>query len=327
VPSIAVAVGAVVLVAALPMRALVTTPPSASRYEAFTLVPFAELAERADSANLRLLAIDAALALLALAALVPARRRWLVPASLLAVFAVLSAFATWTTVSYARSVRTQLVGPEKQWVDRAASGPVAFLTGGEASWSAVYENVFWNREIDRVYTLPGFAVPGPLPQTPVGPQRDGDVVLADGRAADARFVVASHTLTLFGRKLASPRSAKLALWRIEQPLRLSTWLTGLGILRTSSNAAGNLHVEGSIDSDARIVVYACSGVFKLALVSTGGEATTAVEVLLNGVVVRHGSIPAWFGWHATIPARARPDCELEIRTSSRLDVKWLELKR
>lgn len=328
VPGILVALAAVALVAALPLRSLLTAAGSASLYDAFMLVPLYELGSRRPEANLRLLLLAVVLGLLALGALVETRELWILPVALAAVFVVVSAFATRTTISQATTVQEHLIGPKKRWADRGASGPIAFLTGGESAWSAVYETLFWNRDLERVYTLPGFAVPGPLPQTPVGPQRSGVVVLANGRPAQARNVIASHTITLVGTKLAAPRGAKLALWRVRQPLRMSTWLTGLGILRSRADARGNLSVTGSIDSDAKLVVYRCSGAFELALVAAGEAPSAAVEVRRDGAVVRRAQIGAFHGWHATIPTQpGRAQCELEIRTSARVDVKWLELRR
>ena len=199
--------------------------------------------------NLRPLLVASVLALLALLVFLPPKRLWLAPATLALLLTMLSGAATATTITQARS-ETQLVGSDKRWIDHAAPGPVDFLTGGEALWPSVYENIFWNRSIKRVSTLPGFAVPGPLPQTPVGPLTDGRIVDARGRPVPARFVVASNTLTLFGRKLRSPRHAKLVLWRVQPPLRLSTWLTGVSIVTTGVDPRGDLSVAGGMASDA-----------------------------------------------------------------------------
>ena len=79
--------------------------------------------------------------------------------------------------------------------------------------------------------------------------------------------VASNTLTLRGKKLAAPPKAKLVLWQVRPPFRLSTWVTGLSIVETSVDPRGDLSVGGSMAGDARLVAYACSGAFKLKLVN------------------------------------------------------------
>ena len=328
----AVAGGALALVATLP-GSLIT---ELTRWEAFTLVPFYEIHLWRTEANLRLLLVATVWPLLALAVFPPRRRLWLVPVALLVVLGALSGFATDTSIAGSRSAETQLLGgKDRRWADEAAPAPIAFLTGGEALWTAVYENAFWNHNLRRVYTLPGFAVPGPLPQTPVGPKTNGRIVLADGRPARARYVIASNTLTLFGKKLAAPPKAKLVLWRVQPPFRLSTWVTGISIVETSIDGRGDLSVGGSMAADAKLIAYACSGSFKLKLV--GHAQPTALQVRLNGALVRRARLQSWHALHATIPAvpqspsgsrksAVKPACGLEILSNHGLDV-LLELDR
>ena len=323
----AVAAAVIALVAVVPAGALTV---DALRWESFTLIPFYDLHVWQPGVSLRPLLVAAVLLLLALLVFVPPRRIWLVPAALALLLAVLSGVATATTITQARS-ETQLVGQEKRWLDRSASGPVEFLTGGEALWPAVYENIFWNRSVEHVSTLPGFAVPGPLPQTAVGPQTDGRIVDARGRPLSARFVVASNTLTLFGQKLRAPRRTKLVLWHVEPPVRLSTWLTGLSIVTTGVDPRGDLSVAGGMASDAKLVAYACSGAFKVKLVAHGQQ--TAVTIRTSGRVVDRARLQPWHALEQTFaalprksPAGVQPACDLEVRSSAGMDA-LLELHR
>jgi Dolichyl-phosphate-mannose-protein mannosyltransferase len=322
----AVAAAVIALVAVLPAHLLTV---DALRWEAFTLIPFHDLHTWQPAVNLRPLLVASVLPLLALLVFLPPRRLWLIPAALALLLAVLSGVATATAISQSRS-ETKFVGEDKRWVDHAASGPVDFLTGGEALWPAVYENIFWNRSIKRVTTLPGFAVPGPLPQTPVGPKTDGRIVDARGLPESTRFVVASNTLTLFGQKLRSPRHAKLVLWRVQRPLRLSTWLTGLSIVTTGVDPRGDLSVAGGMGSDAKLVAYGCSGAFKAKLVAHG--VLTAVTIRTNGKIVDRVRLQPWHAVEKTFPAlprrahATRSACDLEVRSSAGMDA-LLELHR
>ena len=318
-----------VLVALVPARLLTT---DAIRWESFTLISFYDIHTWAPGANLRVLLVVSVVLLLGLFVLVPARQLWLLPTALLLLFVILSGIATATSISQSRS-QSHLLGQRKQWVDLYASGPTVFLTGGEALWPAVYENIFWNDAITRVDTLPGFGVPGPLPQAPVGPETDGRIVYPDGRPVRARFVVASNTLTLFGQKVAAPRRAKLVLWRVQQPLRLSTWLTGLSIVTTSIDTRGDLSVAGGMGSDARLVAYACSGSFKLKLVAHGEP--TSVAIRTNGSVRRRVRLRPWQAFEGSVSAlpasgaqtsSARRACSLEVTSSAGLDAMF-ELHR
>jgi hypothetical protein len=327
----AVAAAVVALAAVLPPSALTI---DAVRWEAFTLIPFYDLHAWQSVVNLRPVLIAAVLPLLALLVFVPPKRLWLIPTALLLLLAVLSGVATATTITQARS-EAHLVGKTKRWVDRSTSGPVDFLTGGEALWPAVYENIFWNDSIQRVKTLPGFAVPGPLPQTPVGPMTDGRIVDAQGHPVTARFVVASNTLTLFGEKLRAPPKAKLVLWRVEPPLRLSTWETGVSIVTTGVDDREDLSVAGGMGTDAKLVAYACSGAFKVKLVGHGQP--TTVTIRTNGSIVDRARLQPWHSLERTFaalprgaaratPSGVRPACELEVKSSAGLDV-LLELHR
>jgi Dolichyl-phosphate-mannose-protein mannosyltransferase len=327
-----VVVAAVIaLVAVVPAHVLNV---DAVRWESFTLIAFYDLHVWQPTVSLRPLLVASVLPLLALLVFVPPKRLWLVPTALVVLLAVLSGVATATTITQAR-YETKLVGQDKRWIDRSASGPVDFLTGGEALWPSVYENIFWNRSIKRVSTLPGFAVPGPLPQTPVGPLTDGRIVDASGRPLPTRFVVASNTLTLFGEKLRAPKRAKLVLWRVQPPLRLSTWVTGLSIVTTGIDPRGDLSVAGGMGSDAKLVAYACSGAFKVKLVGHG--VPTTVTVRTNGKIVDRARLEPWHALEKTFAALprgsahtsqpgVRPACDLEIRSSAGLDAR-LELQR
>jgi Dolichyl-phosphate-mannose-protein mannosyltransferase len=324
--------GAVVfLVALIPAHVLTV---DAIRWEAFTLVPFRDLHAWSPEVSPRIWLVLAVLPVVALLVVVPARRLWLIPTALVLLLIVASGVATATAITQARS-EGHLVGKTKRWVDLTAAGSVDFLTGGEALWPAVYENIFWNHSIRRVSTLPGFAVPGPLPQTPVGPRANGLIVDADGRPLSTGFVVASNTLTFFGEKLRAPARAKLVLWRVRRPLRLSTWMTGVSIVETSVDPQGDLSVVGGLASDATLVAYACSGSFKVKLVARGEP--NRIQVLTDGATVARASLEPWQAFEKSFaavpravaqatPPSQRSECSLEVRSSTTLDV-LIELHR
>ena len=140
-----------------------------------------------------------------------------------------------------------------------AAQRIAYLYDGEPSWPGVWETVFFNTNIDRVYDLNVATVPGPLPQddVTVAPGRDG------GRAAVAPGqdeVRDRLELDRAARRSGGAKStqqgltqAGLVLWKLEQPLRLRSRISGL-------------EPNGDISGEARLVAYDCkSGTFSVTL--------------------------------------------------------------
>ena len=72
-----------------------------------------------------------------------------------------------------RQRQRMFLGPTPTWIDRAAHGPAAYLYQSGADWTGVWENVFWNRRIDRVYDLGGARLVGPIPQQQIRIRADG----------------------------------------------------------------------------------------------------------------------------------------------------------
>jgi hypothetical protein len=181
------------------------------------------------------------------------------------------------------------------WVDAATSEPVAYLYDGEP-WDAVWQQVFWNRHIVRVFDLGPAGVPGPAPQERLHVLSDGRLVDSRGRTPAASEVVAPTPLTVAGETLASiPESqvaqSGLTLWRVEPPLRLSS--TKSGVLP-----------NGDIPSLARFDVYACDGgTFLLTLL---GKQDARVRIALAGRTVRDFHLSPDEIWRGRIPTPASP---------------------
>jgi hypothetical protein len=334
-----VAASALALVAALPVGRLATR---ASFPDTFSLIPLYRLRHAFVHTDLRLLLVVLAVGALELFVLVGPRSLWIVPSALLLVFATTSVFASVTVASEARALESKLLGGDnRNWVDDHATAPVTYLHAGEL-WNAVYENRFWSRRIDSVYTLPGPAVPGPIPTSPVGPLPDGRVVFKPGYPASARFVVAPDTVTFFGKQVAHATRAGLALWSIDAPLRMSTWIFGMGFARTAGDRKGDLERAGDIAAQARLVVYGCSGgVLKLSLES---QYRTVVRILENGLPVRGMRLAPGDGWSGEVGltpfrgaraarfgdvrgTRGVPQCTIDILSSTLLHVPRFELVR
>jgi hypothetical protein len=127
----------------------------------------------------------------------------------------------------------------------------------------VWETLFWNDRVDRVYDLGAENVPGLLPRSPTEVQPDGTLFLPPSAPRPGPYAVASTGMTLLGDKVKSVKEQGLPqegliLWRLDQSLRILTWTTGL-------------QPNGDIGATvtARLRAYSCKrGTFRLTMIVT-----------------------------------------------------------
>jgi glycosyltransferase involved in cell wall biosynthesis len=112
---------------------------------------------------------------------------------------------------------------DKSWIDDAVGRDAhvaAVFAGGNDL--AVFENEFWNRSIDRVYGL-GARLPGDLPEI----QTSVDQTTGELRGVTERYVLAPSSVQLVGQRLAADPKKQLFLYRVAQPVRVTTHVVGL----------------------------------------------------------------------------------------------------
>jgi hypothetical protein len=319
-PRVATAVAAVAAVALLAFVPWDEFVVRAAQPDAYSTIPLNWMRLEYPDLDVRLMVIVAAVELLALAVLVTRRFRWTIAVAVGVVLAAASIPTTIEVAREARDFRTAIVGTDPRWIDKGADGPVAYLFGGEQPWSAgapVWEHLFWNRRLHRLYQLFGARIVGPAPGANVRPAADGRLLLHDGRAAEGRYAVASTRMTLVGEQVATS-PAQLGLWRVEPPLRLSTRRTGVD-------------ATGVVAAEASVVVYDCRrGELALTLRS---PAEQEIELLAGHNVVRRLVLEVDRPWSGTIPVESptssRPrTCRFGIRGVDRpLRAERLEFVR
>ncbi len=322
--SIACVLVAVPLVV-LPLGKLVT---ASALPDAPSLVPLYNLRTASSLSTLELVFYGVAGAMLVLVALLPRRALVVLPLLLLVALTGGSIAASRYAADQGRLRQRMFLGPTPTWIDRAAHGPVAYLYQSGADWTGVWETVFWNRRIDRVYDLGGTRLVGPIPQQQIRIRADGRLAGRGDRPVSAPYVVTTTgvvssepSFEFAGDPIAStiqPGSQQggLVLWRIEQPLRLSFRTTGL-------RPNGDIY-PGEI---ARLVAYGCSRgrVFHVTLLVKQPQTVT---IRRNGVVFRRLTFrsPAPDQpWRGAIPALPRPGrpagtsvCTLDVQTDGLL---------
>ncbi|MEP6977601.1 MAG: hypothetical protein ABI948_06065 [Thermoleophilia bacterium] len=300
IPTLAVALGAVVLLLALPVARFVSLP---ALPDTFTLIPLYRLGVHHPHLNLELVAGAVFLVGVAAFVAVPRQLGVVLPAVLLVVFAAVSVSASRVVAGQAALVQPGTLGSDQRWIDKAATGPVAYVYTGDVYWSSVWETAFWNRRITAVYDLLLAQIPGGLPQPSVGPEEDGRVVTADGKGLRWPYVVASNSITWRGTRLADS-SAGLALWRLDPPFRMATWVQ-------------NVQYNGVVDEHAKIFAYDCRrGVFRIALRAPGSR---SVRLLLNEGAFRRFELGTGETIELTVPASPPPGhrlCSFDLLTSA-----------
>jgi hypothetical protein len=161
-------------------------------------------------------------------------RRW---APVLPVLVALGFLATWIPLEQwkhgfpqlSKSALAQGIGrTDNSWIDSAVgrNAHVAVLWSG-GNELAVWENEFWNRSVDRVYSL-GTPLPGDMPTVRVAAdQATGVLVGLGGKTITDPYVLASNSVDLVGKVVARDPAKQLKLYRVTSPARITTIVTGL----------------------------------------------------------------------------------------------------
>jgi hypothetical protein len=284
---VAASAGLYALLALLLLTPWNTLVASAGIADSFDLVIVAKLPWSALT-TVMIFAIAAAVAFLFL----PRRVAVVVlPLVTLAALVASSAVAARKLVDVTRTERLDVVGTQPDWIDRAARGPVTEVYGGEGSWSTVWQERFWNRRIDRVVTLGGTPVPGPMKQTMATLGVRGELPTHDGYAvAPDRFVFSGTRVAHLTQAISDVTG--LTLWRLAEPPRMST-------------ITGGVQPNGDITHPATVSVYDCrGGELELTLIP---KATSRLRIRLDGSDVVDEPISGE-SWTRVIPvpATAKP---------------------
>jgi hypothetical protein len=230
-PLLPLALGAVLavgLVVAFPYSRFVGEP---AKSDTFGLIPLWTANTHLVGGSYRLTVLLAAVALVALLAVVPTGRAFVVPLVLLAVFVVLSRPVWAGPHGVLRSGEGALFqgirGVDRDWIDeRVPSGEdVAVLWTGRADRFTVNLNEFFNRRVGDVYYT-SEPTPGGIGETPVTIDRDGIVRTPEGRTVDDPYALLDGSVTPDGEVVARD-DLGTTLWRLDGPLASLTRVTGL----------------------------------------------------------------------------------------------------
>jgi hypothetical protein len=264
--SAAVAVGAVLLVAAVPPERVGS---ASSVHDVLTVLPLAGTFGL-DGNELRAVLVGAALAAGVAFVLLPRRARSGAAVVLAAALLVLSVPASREIDRLSAVERAHDLGTvAPTWIDDAGAAEALLFDTGEQPSTSIPRLTFWNRSITELVRLEGVPEQA-LPQKPVRIRSDGALVDAAGSEVNARYAVVPSTVALDGEHVTSAPQTEVApgstLWMVDEPFRLvsrSGGFTPVGDFRK-----------------ATVVVYRCgSGRLELDLLRKEG---TEVVVRVNG---------------------------------------------
>jgi hypothetical protein len=314
----AVALLALVILVLLPVDRYVNI---FGMHDAMTLVPLYKLETATSVDTLKIVYPVVAAVLVVLLAFAP--RAWLkwTPLVLVAAFVAASVSSSTFTVEQSQLQQRTFLGKRPTWVDRKAKGSVAYLYDGEPSWNGVWQTIFWNHRIDRVYDLGHEEVPGPMPQAHVEVQPDGSLFVPGSSPQPGEYAVVSTWTTMVGDDLKEIQQqgltqAGLRVWEVEPPMRVRDRISGLQV---------NGDIYATIT--ARLDVYAChESTFRLTLIVKQPE---TVEIRVNGQLAHRleFSEPTP-SWHGEFPVDGRGgECTLEVTPTGLLGTTVFELDR
>jgi hypothetical protein len=311
-----VAAAALALLLLLPVRRYIDIN---GMHDALTLIPIFKLSTLTSLSTMAWVYRAVAVAAAAAFVFVPRRGLQWVPFALIVALVAASVVSSRFVVDEARAQQRAFLGDDPSWADHAGGSRIAYLYDGEPSWPGVWETVFFNTNIDRVYDLNVATVPGPLPQDDVSVRPDGTVVGPPSHLARTRYAIVSNWIKLHGERRGDVtqqglNQTGLVLWKLEQPLRLRSWISGL-------------EPNGDISGEARLVAYNCkSGTFSVTLLIKQAE---TVDISIDGKPVRHLEFPGPTTWHGDLPVpeRAGGTCTLSVKPTGLAGTTVFEFHR
>jgi hypothetical protein len=218
------ALAAGVLPVAIPLARFVQ--PSAVS-DTFALLPWWWVQDRGiHFDSLRYVALGAGLAAAAAFLLVPRRYALVLPALVVAYFALTNAVVQNGRHGLAETSRGTLWAGIKRtppdWIDQAVGhdASVAVLWTPSLVPQPVYDTEFFNRSVGTIYSIGPDPWMGGLPETAVS-------VRADGRVTAPRVQYALSMLDIAGRPVAHDKGIGFTLYRVNGPLVVLTRVTGL----------------------------------------------------------------------------------------------------
>jgi hypothetical protein len=274
--------------------------------DTFALIPLLRASNALDGGvdTVEVLVLGGAVAAAVAFALLPRRISAAVLPAGVALFLAVWSYSVFTSIrDHSRATLALTQPSDPSWIDRriGPDGDAAFLYGtsadpyGEAQ--IMWQTEFWNRSVGAIYTI-GFPDPASLGGTTAA-TFDGVTgrITPSAEAAPARYAVAPPTAQLAGSVVA--QEGRLALYRIEPPLRFATHLGGvyadswMGAFAAQTHYAtpsrrGRIHVRVSREGWGRASPAGKVSIKVGPLVAVGGQPAVGEPSASRTWTVRSG---------------------------------------
>jgi hypothetical protein len=196
------------------------------------------------------------------------------------------------------SARKSFFGDDPSWVDSARLGDVTLVRSFGGQRGPAFQQLFWNRSVNRVVLMPGASKIDPFPADPVRISRDGTLraggsaltgpLLVDQHVVTVRLTGARHVASAPGYHLYAPTGTP-RLSMVFAGRHHDGWLGGLGSI-TLWPQPGRERLEGTFFVD---------------LVGPPGSKATPVEFRLPGVKRMEILVPSEVAVRVRLPVCSR----------------------
>jgi hypothetical protein len=291
-PAVVTAIAALVPAAALTTLPLGRLLNIGILSDTFGLIPLYRLVSRPDVGleTVKLLMVGGgAAAALAFAILPRSFARFALPSGV-ALFLALSSYAVFDSVrDHSRATELLTGATDPSWVDDEIGhdAEAAALYGatndlqGEAQ--ILWQTEFWNRSVGTVYRL-GPPEPAPVAERAAAYEwSTGRITPEPAPTGPIRYAVAPTSMQLAGSLLA--RTQRLALYRVDQPMQVVTYLEGVYADGWMVNDASFTRYATPTDGPGRLAV-------RISRESWNGPSVPGPVTLRIGPLVSRAGAPA-----------------------------------
>jgi hypothetical protein len=302
-----IALGVLVAACFAPVGKLIT---STVIPDSFTPIPLYDLRIHSSAGTLRVAWIVLVCVALLLPLVLPRRLAAVLAVAVVAGLLTASVLAQTKVNGRTAADRAMFFGSSpRNWIDRAASGPVVYLDD-DPLWAGSWHLSYWNPRIQLVATVrpPTGVRPD---NAAVTPRANGLFVDGSGTPLGQRLVLAPSTMTLVGQRVAQGSQGG------DEP--------GLTLWRTPAAPTVTLWTHGKPPDPVTVDVYgACSGELAFTVAAASGSP--------NAIVTAGGLAPATLPvtpgrrLRLAVPAPSQGGCSFTIRSDGEIALSGVSFR-